>query len=139
MDQVLHVAVTSSAKCLRHCTKDHVSPISSPERNSHRDTSSNPTADPNTLDHPSTPNANTARLSPRACKTWQVAALRKGTREEVRELQKTLQATLADMQALVDAKTGELAESAHRNVQLGARVRDKNRLLHNDGPIARCR
>ena len=52
----------------------------------------------------------------------QVSSLRKSTREEVRELTKTLQATLAEMQGLVDAKTGELAESAHRNVQLGARV-----------------
>ena len=54
---------------------------------------------------------------------WQVSSLRKSTREEVRELTKTLQATLGEMQGLVDAKTGELAESAHRNVQLGARVR----------------
>lgn len=30
---------------------------------------------------------------------------------------------MADMQALVDEKAAELAESAHRNVQLGARVR----------------
>ncbi len=31
--------------------------------------------------------------------------------------------TFSRTQGAVDAKTGELAESAHRNVQLGARVR----------------
>ena len=39
--------------------------------------------------------------------------------------QAALEATLADMQAMVDEKAAELAESAHRNVQLGARVRPR--------------
>ena len=35
-------------------------------------------------------------------------------------------------QGLVDAKAGELAESAHRNVQLGARVRFAALHRHNN-------